>query len=1827
MSGFSISEDTVVGSTVYQLRGRDPDGKRVFYYISGDVFTVDKDTGIVKLLKPLDREREPILDVIITIIDDKIGNRPANTVSVQREIKVADVNDNRPEFQGTPYSFIVSESTKLFTTVYENVVVVDKDSGINSQVTIECDTRVTAVACQIFNIQTQQIGESRYKVSISLKGTQLDFETSPNYVMTLIATDKGGLHSTADIQIKVDDVQDEPPKFLNYPYSLTVNESTPPGTDVLTVIVRDGDASPTIRRPLQVDLTNDVKKYFRLRKGNDDTWILQTTEYMIDREDPEILLNGGIYQVVLRAAEMINPTIVGDISFANVTVVINDINDQQPNFNLKSVNIVIPEDIASGSAIPGLNLVVSDSDIGDNAKFSLEIEDVNPNNPASKAFAVSPSVAIGRTPVIVKVINSDLLDFEDEVKRVFFFNIVAIQKNVRVASSITLSLSDANDNQPIFEQNEYHLRVPENTHPNQIVYRLQAYDFDSGEFGTITYSLKGFGSEKFSVNRDTGEISVSNCSRVGFALEDENFQCLDYEQQPSYSLTYEATDGGGKYSTVNLFIEIEDINDNRPQFVKNLYVRELYEKDVTISPSLFVKATDNDGPLQGGNSGIRYLIKSTNLTGLTVDPITGEVLLTQAIKADFTLNKITGMRKKLNYEAIVVAKDGGEPPLTSEAKIIIHVKSERDGAPLFTNEPYIANINENSPPGTLVIQVKAIDPDGPDSELKYSIIEGTKDNFILEEHTGKIIVSPHANLDRDGYGSQYILTVAVVDSGLPVPLTSTTNVTIIVDDVNNKPPQFDSDSYAVYLQEEQWTVGEEILVVRATDADSNSRIRYALMQNEIKVRDKTGALLPPPLKSFANAFRIDATTGSIKINSKLDFSKASTILMPIEATDINAIEGERNSQKSVAELSIYLKSHNDKNPVFAPPWTLSNPFYYINLTEEMIIGSTIITFAAKDVLSNKPVVEFEKIKSSDHENYFTISPLSGVMTLNKRIDFEELSVKLLKVSVKAKSGSLTVNSDKRPTSIANLVITVQDINDNSPIFSKDVYEASVSESAVWPKTIITLQATDKDSDEYGRIEYTVSGDGSELFEINKNTGTLSVKKGSTLDRETKSAYNLQVTATDNNRDETNSQSTNLSTTQRKTSVFVKITLTDINDNPPKFSEKKYESIIPENIAIGSKVGSVAATDPDEGVNGQIQYEIQNSEDLFTIDSKSGEIFVAKALSGKGRNEPYFLSIKATDSGTPSLWSETHFSVVIGDISANDGIPKFLKPSQNEIVFVNENAKPGTFVYQVEAIDADSKELPDGQVMYKFANPSPFFEINAFNGIISVSKSSGKEAVLDRERFENHTLILIAYDLGTPSQESHRVLFIQVNDTNDNEPYFDRKITATKVFNIDEEIPIGTVIGSVQAFDADKGVNSEINYFLFDESEKNAFDIETKNNIGYIKTMKRMDIEKIKSYTFAVKAYSVVKSSHEKLSKYMKFNANDFSEMKVQVNLMNINDNPPQFVSDNYITVIKYDIEVNTPLFTFKATDEDFKNDKSTKENWIEYSLKDVTFTRNEEERNNLSHVFDLEKLSGILKSELSLRSYVGGCFNLVVEAYSNSQKLKKHSFNDYVTVNAKIFVLRDKDLLKFIFHKKPDEVKQTLNGLKSDVESMTKQSDFNIHFEDTQFYERKDGSLDFESTIACFQIVKSSENTAGYVLSNDEAFKLLKNSSTEEMNELFAKYGVQSIEDCITNKANYRITTTETWIIILALVMATITILLTIIASNIKRTLKKKMNLLGVDQTHQRKGITPPGHPYGVPVTRSPSFLNTVDQRIYEWQETTNPQLDALSFRSFPTLR
>lgn len=663
-------------------------------------------------------------------LDESIFGGEPNTVSLRREIIVKDFNDNAPRFIGRPYSTSISEETPVgsIIEVSPNIMVTDPDEGENAEVTLACIRTEGEYddICEIFDVVTDRISDGNFTAIITLM-KPLDFESRSSYILTLLAEDgaaANSLSSIATVSINVVDTQDQAPVFLNAPYSVTVQENLSEDSLIMIVYAQDGDTSNP--RPILLTLEDEDKGYFKLEQISlNATAVLYTTNIPIDREDADILQNGGVYSFNIRATELINGEIPSDLSTTQVTVVITDIDDHMPEFNEHHFEIDVPENLGKGTPLPGLSIYVDDADLGANSQYNLSLKNVLN---AENVFEVSPKSGHNRTPIVVKVLDASKLDYDVENSdlRVLKFDLIALVNGIGYSrASITVYLQDVNDNGPIFDRLNYEFSISENAEINQKIANLSATDKDSGRFGKITYVLKGFGSENFKTEKSSGGLYVK--------------KTLDYEQQKSYSLSIVAIDGDGWETTANILIYVLDENDNAPIFESQEYTRTIREGAVEFEPQFYVRAIDIDGPQQG-NGKVSYSIDTENSVSghvFSIDAQTGE------IKIDSPVSSVDTERGQ--YELIVTATDFGTPPLKNTTRAVIRVGISGNQRPIFkkrfssvdVNElpgptRYKISIPENAPPGYNVTTVSATDPDGLDILLTYRIV-GANDNFVIDE--------------------------------------------------------------------------------------------------------------------------------------------------------------------------------------------------------------------------------------------------------------------------------------------------------------------------------------------------------------------------------------------------------------------------------------------------------------------------------------------------------------------------------------------------------------------------------------------------------------------------------------------------------------------------------------------------------------------------------------------------------------------------------------------------------------------------------------------------------------------------------------------------------------------------------------------------------------------------------------------------------------------------------------------------------------------------------------------------------------------------------------
>ena len=299
--------------------------------------------------------------------------------------------------------------------------------------------------------------------------------------------------------------------------------------------------------------------------------------------------------------------------------------------------------------------------------------------------------------------------------------------------------------------------------------------------------------------------------------------------------------------------------------------------------------------------------------------------------------------------------------------------------------------------------------------------------------------------------------------------------------------------------------------------------------------------------------------------------------------------------------------------------------------------------------------------------------------------------------------NITASDHGKPQKSASQLvkISVEDVNDNAPQFSKTVYNANVSESSI-PGTFVTrVTASDKDHGTNSNLTYIIpAGIGDNKFRINPATGEIHTV--ATLDREEKEQYTLTVYVKDG------------SFPAQYDTASVLVSLTDVNDHAPEFRDSCYPLRVPENTDL-SVIHTVLATDRDAGLNGEVTYSITGGDvsNKFSIDTCSGQLS-SRPLDREDRAK-YFLVITAQDRGKPAQHGICNITITVDDQNDND--PKFL---QNRYTAkVKEDTPPNTKVLTVRANDADHGE--NARITYTLTNETQWlFKINNVTGVITTA---------------------------------------------------------------------------------------------------------------------------------------------------------------------------------------------------------------------------------------------------------------------------------------------------------------------------------------------------------------------------------------------------------------------------------------------------------------------------------------------------------------------------
>ncbi|KAE8280672.1 Cadherin-related family member 1 Photoreceptor cadherin [Larimichthys crocea] len=616
MALFSLSEDTAIGTQIYRLNGTDPEGQEVRYGLSFDpgsreYFRVDPVSGNITLVEPLDREKQDSIDVLVSITDGQ------SKVVERVTIFVMDTNDEKPEFYNMPAIIDVLETTASGSSIYK-VEAVDKDTGSGGSVNY-----------YLQNSQTTLFAIDRHSGVLRIKsGETLDYEKTKTHFITVFAKDGGGhfngkeqfMSSSSTLTINVIDAQDTPPSFIGTPYFGYVYEVSVPGSEIFTVVAKDGDVGNP--NPIRYSFEDGDNGDFRINK---------TTEVSPEGR----LLDYGVTTVVIRVVDLNNnpPTFYGE-------------NGPQNMFEL-----TMYEHPPEGEILRGLRITVNDSDQGANAKFTLRL--IGPG----RMLRVVPQTVLNEAQVTILVEDSAAMDYEKHHFLTYKLLAVEIDTPERFSATadIVIHLLDTNDNAPKFSSDYYIARIPENSPGGSNVVSVTATDPDSGPWGEVKYSIYGSGADMFLIQSASGIIYT------------QPWASLDAEVKSKYNFYVKAEDAEGKYSLAEIFVTVLDLNDHPPAFNDNFL-----ETTMVIGAPVKIEAMDDDAEVP--NNVIEYAIMKAEPDNniFDINAETGEIMLKSYIKSMAIIKNITKQRD-CTWSLVVQARDRGQPSFSTTAVIKIDI--------------------------------------------------------------------------------------------------------------------------------------------------------------------------------------------------------------------------------------------------------------------------------------------------------------------------------------------------------------------------------------------------------------------------------------------------------------------------------------------------------------------------------------------------------------------------------------------------------------------------------------------------------------------------------------------------------------------------------------------------------------------------------------------------------------------------------------------------------------------------------------------------------------------------------------------------------------------------------------------------------------------------------------------------------------------------------------------------------------------------------------------------------------------------------------------------
>ena len=1304
---------------------------------------------------------------------------------------------------------------------------------------------------------------------------ELDAERSEEYLAVIEAYSVRTLFpprsAFANITFQILDSNEQPPIFVDAPYTINVTENTAIGTTVFTIRATDSDSMNqgliySLGTPVPAGLPFTIAPNGGIVVSNAIDYETNTT---------------FTFSVVVRD----NPanSMPSMSAIAQVTVNVLDRNDNAPQFVGTPYSMSVRETEPDGYVVLEFNTIDADSNVNSMVSYTAE------------GLVGTPFCLVNRT---IQVCDAALLtSIEDDTATTFTLEVVAtnppgtgstVEQTTRERVEIEVILINEFDPEPRNSNitlpgylEEHCGRGFGNSCIGIIVYDFGSttVDRDGGDSGNLTFTLLTTG-VPFTLDYETGIFTISGR--------------IDREAADLYTLQVLVSDmgdidGSVRSSLVNITIPIFDIDDNQPVYIApfefnvteamtegnqvfgritfvDLDIDDVYEFDFL---------TNTDPPFGVGClRGFFFPKTSPDYLPVEINPNTGELFFCERI--DFETDPTTfQFRVRLRDFGI---RNGGDRALrySQFRTFTVNVVDSNDNPPSFTQDTYNFVTNENMAAQSLVGSIRAMDNDvGPNADLTFSIINGStivdcndEIPFYIRKTSDETaaVISCQA-LDYETT-LLYTFTVRVCD-GAVVPLCDDAFVTVMVLDRNDNPPQFVPAVYSAMINEtDSSNMMSNVVTVRVTDADSppNSVSNFSILT----INSPFG-LRTTPNSNEVVVYVVDTDA--------IDFESGTIVyVIEIEARNLPADAGDA-TQSSTTTVTITVVDVNDNAPRIMPPFEFS-------VRENQPVETEVGCVNALDIDSEERADLVYYIGSVGAGGECSLGDLfainsSGCISTCDLLDYE---------NDPSHSFVVVVCDSSDPPMCSNMTFTVNvlDLNDNAPVYDEDPFIVDINEGSAMGTGVITITSTDADSAPNAVVGYSFQNT-SGPFEIRSTTGEVIYNGMDELDFEGPTrTYIIHV------------QGLNApffpDDVIQRSDVALVINVVDRNDEAPIFPQPSDTVSIREHTPVATEIYTLSTTDGDSLPNSAVRYEIAELGSPFAIQGNVVVVINSDAIDydPPASVRDYILTIRAINepAARDDVTRISEFTLTITVTDINDNAPEcvgrdaFILPEDAEVSFslvrvmANDiddgfNGNTGLQFFVTGDDSGSGSGFGSGDPLCSEQLP---FRIDPDSGYISIC------VPLDYETTNAYEVNITVCDMGFPRLCTVCPIMFSIMDVNDNAPV----ILLPLSFNVSEELLVGYEIGCINATDADSGQNAVIDYSLSANcSTELPFII--NETTGCIDICSPLDFEITTNYSFSVIATD---NGSPKM--------NDTDD--ITVNVINENDHAPVFTSPNFAEV-------------------------------------------------------------------------------------------------------------------------------------------------------------------------------------------------------------------------------------------------------------------------------------------------------------------------------------